>query len=191
VTKTILLLVFISGSICISLTACQSAEQTRPIDQLLIDESAFPEGWKATEPDLKHPPRAPWSGRTAMAAYIDRGFYTESGEGAASIVIRQFDRPRAAAREYRNKADVVFRDREWNAPWAVPDDLQFECSQANQCRYGCSQVLGQARCAYVAQYDVYTVVFNIQLYDTSMIEYADLLPILQDIEKRMGTVSSQ
>jgi len=121
-----------------------------------------------------------------MVEYIDRGFYTRSGDGAAAgITIRQFDSPRAAAREYEHRIDVTFRDEEWNTPWVAPDGLLFESPEADQYRYGCSEVFGQPGCAYVAQYGVYTVYFGIGIYDANVITYTDLLPVFQAIDERM------
>jgi hypothetical protein len=159
-----------------------------PVDQLLIDESPFPEGWVATEPGWEHPPRAPWSGPTKMVEYIDRGFYTHSGDGAAAgISIRQFDSSRAAAKEYKHRVDAAFRirDEKMQTPWKAPQGLSFESSEADRYRYGCSEVFGQPKCAYVAQYEVYVIDFHSSIYDTDVITYNDFLPVFQAIDKQM------
>jgi hypothetical protein len=122
-----------------------------------------------------------------MVEYIDRGFYTHSGDGAAAgISIRQFDSPRAAAKEYEHRADVAFRirDERWDTPWEIPDNLLFESSKANQYRYACATVgyYPQLNCAYVAQYEVYVLDFEIGIYDTDVITYTDLLPVFQAID---------
>lgn len=185
--KALLLTVLLGWlSVCACCTTPQPTVEYPPLDQLLIDESDFPEGWEATEPNWEHPPGAPWSGPARMVEYIDRGFYTRSGDGAAaSMAIRQFDSLRAAAREYEHEVEVTFRDEEWNTSWAVPDGLQLEDLGADRYHYGCSEVFGQSRCAYVAQYGVYAVDFDISLYDTNVITYTDLLPVFQVIDERM------
>ena len=121
-----------------------------------------------------------------MVEYIDRGFYPRSGDDAvASMDIRQFDSQRAATKEYRRKVEVTFRDEEWNTSWAIPNGLLLESCEADQYRHGCAEVFGQLRCAYVAQYGVYIVDFNIKFYDADVITYADLLPVLQAIDEHM------
>jgi hypothetical protein len=121
-----------------------------------------------------------------MVEYIDRGFYTRSGQGAAAgITIQQFDSLQAAVREYKRKAEIAFRDKKWNTPWMAPSGLLFESSIADQYRYGCSEVFDQPRCVYVAQYEVYVLSFDISLYDTNAITYTDLLTVFQAIDKRM------
>lgn len=187
--KPLLLVVLLAWlSTCACCARSQPTVEYPPIDQLLIDESPFPKGWVATEPSWEHPPRAPWSGPTRMVEYIDRGFYTHSGGGAAAgMSIRQFDSSRAAANEYEHRVDVTFRvrDQEAETPWEAPEGLSFESTEADQYRYGCSEVFGQARCAYVAQYGAYVLDFEISLYDTNVITYTDLLPVFQAIDERM------
>lgn len=196
--KILLSVVFLIWSSAVGgCTGSQPTVEYPPIDLLLIDESVFPEGWVAKEPDWEHPPRAPWSGRTRMVEYIDRRFYTRSGGGAAaSITIRQFDSPRAAAREYERRVDVTFRvrDEKWGTPWVAPDELSFESPAADKYRYACATegYFPQINCAYVAQYGVYTLDFDVKLYDTKVITYADLLPVFQAIDERMmSTLNSE
>jgi len=185
--KPLLLMVLLVWlGICGCCARSQLTAEYPPIDQLLIDESPFPEGWVATEPSWEHPPRAPWSGPTRMVEYIDRGFYTRSGGGAAAgMSIRRFDSSQAAADEYEHRVDVAFRETEWNTSWTIPVELTFESTIADQYQYGCSEVLGQVRCGYVAQYGVYVLDFVIHFYDTNVITYTDLPPVFQAIDERM------
>lgn len=173
-----------------ALSSCQSWGYPS-IDKLLIDESPFPEGWEASEPDWTHPPRAPWSGPTSMVEYISRDYYSLSGKGARAFeVIRQFDNSQAAAKRYEHELAVTFRDEEWNTPWVAPVELAFESSTADQYRYACSMVgegeLAQPRCAYVAQYGVYVVHFGVAIYDTAVITYAELTPVFEAIDERFA-----
>jgi hypothetical protein len=180
-----LMVLLLGGSICACSLARQPAKEYPPIDQLLIDESAFPEGWEAGEPDWEHPPRAPWSGRTRMVEYIERDFQSLSGTRAsARIVIQQFDNPQSAAKDYERELAIWFRDEEWRTPWAIPDSLEFESPQADQYRYGCSADHGQPECAFLAQYEVYNVRFTIRYFSIEAIAYTELLPVFQAIDKR-------
>jgi len=170
------------------LSACQTPVYPS-IDELLVEVSVFPAGWKAVEPDWTHPPQAPWSGRTSMIEYISQDFYSVAGKGAvAGEEIRQFDSPQAAAEEYRRRVAGKFQDTEWSTPWTMPVELSFESVAANQYRYACSIAgegeLAQPQCVYIAQYGVYVVYFGVAIYDTTAITYADLDPIFEAIDER-------
>jgi hypothetical protein len=177
--------------VCIcALIACQ-LQGYPAIDELLVDESSFPEGWEANEPDWTHPPRAPWSDSTNMVEYISRDFYSHLGDGASAIEeIRQFNNSRAAVERYEHEMVVTFRDTEWNTPWVVPAELSFESAAADQYHYACSMQgegnLAQPGCAYVAQYGVYVVYFGIAIYDTAAITYAGLSPVMEAIDERFA-----
>ena len=178
--------------VSLSMYACcvspQPAVEYPPIDQLLIDESPFPEGWEASDPDTDFPPLAPWTSGRSEVECVSRSFYASSGHsGAAGITIQRFRHTRDAANEYEHETDVTFRtrDEEAQTSWEVPAGLSFESSEADRYCCACSEVFGQARCAYVAQYGVYALDFDINLYDTSVITYIDLLPIFQAIDERM------
>lgn len=185
-----LTVLLIWSSICACCVSPQSAVEYPPIDQLLIDESSFPQGWEASEPDIDFPPLAPWTSRRKEVEYIDRTYYAPSERGGhAFIRIQRFGDSRAAAEEYAHKADIAFRETEWNTPWTVPVELAFESVVADQYRYACSMggagELARPECAYVAQYRAYAIEFYIDFYDTSVITYTDLLAIFQAIDEQM------
>jgi hypothetical protein len=177
-------------SICARCVSPQSAVEHPPIDQLLIDESPFPQGWEASDPDADFPPPAPWTTARKEVEYIDRTYHTLSERGGRAFIrIQRFGNSRAAADEYADKADIAFREGEWNTPWIVPAGLAFESTVADQYRYACSMEgpgeLAWPVCAYVAQYGVYALEFYIDFYDTSVITHTDVLPIFQAIDERM------
>jgi hypothetical protein len=188
--KSSLLAVLLVGlSTCACCVSQQSSVEYPPIDQLLIDESPFPEGWEASDPNKDFPPLAPWTSGREEVKYVDRTYYAPSGGGKAFIRIQRFSDPTAATKEYRQKTDIAFRKTEWNTPWTVPAELVFESAIADPYRYACSMEgageLARPECAYVAQYGVYTLEFYIDFYDTNVITYTDLLPILQAIDGQM------
>lgn len=189
--SSLLTILLIWLSTCACCVSPQLAVEYPPIDRLLIDESPFPEGWEASDPDTDFPPLAPWTSGRKEVEYIDRTYYTPSERGGQAFIrIQRFGNSRAAAEEYAHKAAVAFRETEWNTPWTVPVELAFESAVADQYRYACSWVgageLARPECAYVAQYRVYALEFYIGFYDTSVITYTDLLPILQAIDEQMA-----
>jgi hypothetical protein len=188
-TNTIVLIVTLAWvSSCTIIP--QAPKEYPPIVQLVVDETAFPEGWVADEPDTDFPPLAPWSSGRDEVEYVARTYDAPSGIGSASLKIQRFSYPQAAFKEYKRSIDIVFRDTEWNTPWTVPTESAFKSTTADQYRYGCSMEGGegfaQPRCAYVAQYKVYTLEFYIALYNTNVITCADLVPILQTIDEHVS-----
>ncbi len=178
-------------SLCAYCARSQPPVGYPPIDQLLIDESPFPEGWVATEPSWGCPPLAPWSEPPRRVECISRGFYTHFGGGAAAgMSIQRFSNSRAAAREYEQRIAVTFRirDREYDTPWEVPAELSFDSSVADRYRYGCATVgyYSRVECEYVAQYRLYIVSFSVAIYNTNVITSTDLLPVFQAIDERMA-----
>lgn len=174
---------------CACCVSPQPVVEYPPIDQLLIDESPFPEGWEASDPDTDSPPLAPWTSGRREIEYVSRSFHDSSDpSGAAGMTIQRFKHTRDAANEYEHEKNVTFRvrDEEAQTPWETPAGISFESDEADQYLYGCTEVFGQARCAYVAQYGVYVVSFDVSLYDTNVVTYTDLLPIFLAIDERMA-----
>jgi hypothetical protein len=164
-----------------------------PLDEVVIDESPFPDGWIASEPSTDFPPLVPWtSGRGEVADVVSRSFsfYDSSCNpgGFAGVTIQRFRRIRHAIKEYEHEVSTAFRMRaEVNqTPWSVPESLSsFESSSTDRYRYACSTIFSQVGCYYVAQYEVYTVAFYSGLGDTDVFTYTDLLPVFHAIDERM------
>lgn len=177
-------------SICACCAGPQSAVEYPPIGQLLIDESPFPQGWEASDPDMDSPSLAPWTGGRKEVEYVDRTYYTPSTGGRAFIRIQRLGNSGTATEEYAHKAGIAFRETEWNTPWTMPAELTFESAIADRYRYACSMEgageLARPQCVYVAQYTVYTLEFYIGFYDTSVITYTDLIPVLQAIDGKLA-----
>lgn len=184
--KSLLLMTLFAWlSICACCARSLPTAEYPPIEQLLIDESPFPQGWEASEPDTDFPPLAPWTTGRKEIEYIDRLYYSPDAAGRAFIRIQRLGNSRVAAIEYAHKVGVAFRETEWGTPWIAPAGLAFESTVADQYRYACSIEFGQPKCAYIAQYGVYVLEFYVDLYDTSVITYTDLLPIFQAIDERI------
>ncbi len=187
--KRVLALLIIALWVFTCCTTRQPIAEYPPIDQLLIDETPFPTGWVAGLPDTNFPPLAPWTSGRKESEYVYRSFYDPSGSGAGNIVIQRFRCTQDAAREYEHEIEVTFRDTEWNTPWIAPSGLTFWSVAADQYRYACSlegtAELARPECAYIAQYGVYVLKFHIDLYDTRMITYTDLLPVFRALDERM------
>jgi hypothetical protein len=152
-----------------------------PIESLLVDESVFPEGWTAYEPDepedgfglrvgVHYSPPATSAGGIALnAVYVARS-------------------PEEAADGYGIWAPFWFSDRQGWSAWSAPDDLQYESPVADQFRLGCSREADDGRqvCQAVGRYGRYVSRFHTFMNSDTM-TLSDLRGILIAIDERMGS----
>ncbi len=165
-----------------ALLACRSCGYP-PIEDLLIDESAFPPGWSASTNGPKPIPKAPLGGTKSVES-IQLSFYAYGG--GAGECIRRFESPQGAADEFRRQSGIVFRNGEFNTPWAIPSELSYQSPVADQFYCACSTYEGEywPRCACIARYGVYFVHFGTHMLP-GLMTHTDLENVLQAIDERM------
>lgn len=151
-----------------------------PMEDLLLDESAFPDGWTAYEPDepqdgfglrvgVHYSPPATSAGGIALnAAYVARS-------------------PEEAADGYGIWASFWFSDSEGWSAWRVPDELRYQSSIADQYRFACSREEDDGRqiCQAVGQYGRYMIRFHTFMNPDTMTP-SDLGRVLAAIDDRMA-----
>ena len=151
-----------------------------PIESLLLDESAFPEGWTAYEAFEPRdgfglpisitfsPPRDSAGGMALHAAYIARS-------------------SQEAAHGYQTWADFWFWESERRGPWSVPRELPYQSQVADPFRFACYRERGDGRqvCQAVGQYGRYMSRFHTFMNPDTM-TFADLERILVAIDERMA-----
>lgn len=151
-----------------------------PIESLLLDESAFPEGWVAYEPHepkdgfglgicIHYSPPATSAGGIALhAAYIARS-------------------PEEAVDGYGIWVRFWFSDREGWSAWRARDELPYQSSVADQFRFACSREAddGSQVCQAVGQYGRYMTRFHTFMNPDTMTP-SDLERILIAIDERMA-----
>jgi hypothetical protein len=169
--------------------SCYRSPSHTSIERLLIDVSAFPQGWSISAAGPSPIARAPLGG-TASVESIELDFYAPGG--GAFERIRRFEAPRGASNEFARQKRLIFRATEWYPPWQVPDELDYKSLSADRYYYACSQetVRSWPRCAYIAQYGTYFVHFDVDMLPGYM-SYVDLGNILDVIEQRMDAFRSQ
>jgi hypothetical protein len=166
---------------CVSITLDGGpvATPTFLIESLLLDESAFPEGWTAYEPGepqdgfglrvgIHYSPPAPSAGGIALnAAYVARS-------------------PEEAADGYEIWAPFWFSDSEGWSEWRAPDESRYQSSIADQYRFACSREEGDSRqvCQAVGQYGRYMIRFHTFMNPETMTP-SDLERILMIIDDKM------
>ena len=157
-----------------------------PIEELLLDESVFPEGWQAGERTFDPRQRLP-------AEQIALGFYIhwcpDASLSAGHQVYRFFDGPRCAALGYQKEIPGWFAPWEETGPWIVPAELPYQSPLADQFRFNCStHQRGGQTCQAVGQYEEYVIRFqtSIDREHPECMSFTDLERILIAIDERMA-----
>ena len=155
-----------------------------PIKDLLIDLSAFPDGWSGDTNGPGPMARAPLWGKKSVES-IEIFFYVY-GSGAYEGIQRFLD-TQSAAEEFSRQLGIVFIETEFDTPWVIPDELNFESFSASRSYYACSQSEGipWQECAYIAQYGTYFVHFNTGMVPGYM-SLDDFERVLQAIDDKMA-----
>jgi hypothetical protein len=154
------------------------------IGELLLDESAFPEGWRANTPfDPDH---------RIAAEQIRRHILTSKCHplmvGVGQEVYRFYGGASAATEAYPEEAAFWFhRNR---GDWSVQPKFSYESPVADQFRFGCYIDKDFDCTHYVAlgQYEQYMVVLDAKLDPDhpECLSYTDLEKILIAIDERMA-----
>lgn len=154
-----------------------------PIQDLLLDESAFPGGWRADRP-FDPEERIP-------AEQLARNFLTDKCHpllvGAGQDVYRFYWGADSAAEAYPEQIAIWFSPN--RGDWSIPPELSYQSAVADQCRFGCyyDEDFYCKRCQAVAQYGEYIVLFSAHLDPDhpECLSFTDLEQILVAIDERM------
>jgi len=156
-----------------------SPTRTFLLKDLLLDESAFPQGWHGRDMVLGPDQRL-------RAEQIGRFFYNENG-GATQEVYRFSSGTRCAGIGFQKKTAAWFAPAEGWGPWTGPSDLTYQSPVADQFRLACaaSPQEDMRLCQAVAQHEEYLVRFHAYVSPQSL-SVADLEAILVAIDERMA-----
>jgi hypothetical protein len=152
-----------------------------PMEDLLLDTTAFPEGWYLPT-GQPFDPRAGFGIRTALT-------FSPPGRGGIALHEASVARnPEEAAEGYEEWGQFWFSNREGYCTWSSPTELQYESPVADHFRLGCcipQQEGGVQTCQAVGQYGRYLIRFHTHMNPESM-TFADLGRILIAIDERMA-----
>jgi len=156
-----------------------------PIQDLLLDESVFPDGWRADTPfDPEH--RIP-AEQTVLS------FHSEKCHplmvGASHEVDRFYGGADSASEAYPGEASYWFSPN-WG-DWRTPPELSYESGVAGQYEFGCytDEDFQYTRCLALGQYEEYVVHLSLRLDPNhpECVNFTDLERILVAIDERMAT----
>lgn len=158
--------------------------QSVDIYDLMVDVSAFPQGWEV-EFGPSHPPPGKHLRGESEGLYLQfdaRGF----DAGAMHVVCRYKNELQATVSFY---VDNEFPKRESVVtPWAVPEEWSYESPVADRFKFACAELETLRRfrsCKAVAQYDEYISVFRSHVSPEYM-TLEDLERVLMTIDERMA-----
>jgi hypothetical protein len=165
------------------ITACSL--RYPPIEELLIGDTSFPQGWTASPEGPQVSPSAPFGGIRS----IDRTMLSfDNTLVGANEQIERFQNSQEAGNEFVNNKDFLFREIPTVGPYLVPEELPYQSSVADRYYFACTRssaypfpLLG---CMYFAQYGPYIVQFHIG-WDLDSMSANDLEKILNAIDENM------
>jgi len=165
-----------------------------PNEELLLDGSAFPEGWSAYE-GFSNPRE--WLPADQIGRHYVRHDCPRYSLLASHSVYRFFEGENSAIGGYQRCANSWFAPEEdWEA-WAVPAELPYHSPVADEYRFNCHGPEGENAwvCQAVGRYNEYVVRLLVDMdsepeYPECM-SFADLERILVAIDERMAQYLSE
>jgi len=169
-------------------------EREFAIEELFIDVSAFPSGWKA-DPAGPHidTGRAPLGGgpetiQRWVLFFHAEGIVKGKSVGAYEQIYRMAN-VKVAAKEFERRLTAWFPTGEYWTPWERPGDVEYQSPVADRfylacASYGATPETRIQTCDMVGQYEEYLVWFSTDMSPDFM-TYEDLERVLQAIDERM------
>lgn len=158
------------------------------IEELLIDATVFPSGWRARTP--RSPASAPLGGQTSFER-TTLSFHTTAfgSDGVAVEEIHRYVSVKEAAREFKRVLPMEFREGEHWTSWELPEGFRYQSPYADRIQIGCARETWEGVsiefCRMVGQYEEYVVRFSTKISPEYM-TYLDFERIVQAIDERMG-----
>ncbi|MGB9873183.1 MAG: hypothetical protein ACPLYD_16195 [Anaerolineae bacterium] len=148
----------------------------------MIDEAAFPPGWKASDAGPQPPANAPLDHYHSIER-IELFFYTHNG--VAFQEVHRFASVREAVREFKRQKSISFPK-----DWVVPAELPYQSPSVDQFYLACGIEGSIQMCRAIWQYKEYFVRFNTHM-SPELMSYADLERVLKTIDERLALYIEQ
>jgi hypothetical protein len=152
------------------------------VEDLVLDESAFPLGWQATSDEPWYPEGSMW-GPTPYNAIAALGYRGDAG--SASYKVMRYVTTAKAAGEYE-RLEGVFCADEWTTLWIVPGGVTYQSPVADQFRFGCARKGSVPMCRALGQYSEYIV----ELYMSGERGAIEVMPA-QDMERILRAIDER
>jgi hypothetical protein len=176
----------------------RSPQREFAIEELLVDASFFPDGWKE-DPEGSHPVYVPatplGSGSVPAVESVALNFIRTlpDGSGYASHSIYRLSNRQKAEEEFQIRAERWYAARQLDTPWKTPLELDFRNLKADQFYIVCSKKGSIPACGMLAQYEEYLVNFFVHTgaYDSDLqlvviLTLTDFEHLVKVIDQRMA-----
>jgi len=157
-----------------------ASERDVAAEDLLIDASAFPDGWVSGQPfEITRPVVGEAEGWVRVA----RTFYGHTTIADHSIY--GYRDESEASKAFRRWLDRAFSSNEFISAWKPSPELLFQSSYADQFHLACAQTTSNFVCQALGQYDEFIVQLYVPREPRTNVTYGDFDRILQVMEERV------
>lgn len=174
------ILLLISGCRVYIPTNVPTSELGFTAEDLLLDASAFPEGWGA-EPPFQM--AGPTVGVAKERERVSRTFYGHTT--IANQRVYGYKDKAVASEAFGSLSGRFFSSGGPISTWETPAELQFQSNYADQFRLACAHTLSNYVCQALGQYGEYVVSLYVPMQPRTNVTYTDLEFILQAMEEQI------
>ena len=151
-----------------------------PIEDLMIDESLFREGWLQVGPPKERTALIRFGIRKLSVGFIHQQY------GIAGYDVYEGENFEETEKRFFEELDYWFPIEDGYTDWYIPRQFSYESTVADHYQFRCytHKASGVERCAMMGQYGVYLTGFYADM--SSVMTYYDLNRILQAIDGKMA-----
>jgi len=180
-------MVAVCSSLLIGLNWLWSQHRDIPLEELLIDVSALPDGF-----DVRAGPFRPSHSDGDIVAVDSRAIIFSAGSHSNTRVgarVYLNSNKWSAAAEYRDRIEVEFNSSSVASAtsWQTPSAHPYQSSVASQSHFAChvSSIDQREVCKYFAQYDEYLVILT-ATPEPGILNYDDIVHLLKATDDLMA-----
>jgi len=183
----LLALVLLVVYLCVSCIEGPPPERGFSAEDLMLEASAFPEGWEATEiGDIPGPIAGPAHEYERVRRSFIGPIRSRIGNmTTATQSVYRYGGTRTAAEKFEAKRKQYFKSDAFTSEWKVPDGLSYQSSLADRFHLGCTYYSTGQVCQALGQYEEYVVRIFVDVYPDSDVTYTDFERILEAMEERV------
>lgn len=166
-------------------TRVPTLESDFSVEDLLLDASAFPEGWEAQPPfEMRYPIiGGPKVGEAEAWVQLGRSFY--GYETIANQSVYGYYNKVRSAEGFEHLSRRFFSSNDFISGWEIPSELQYRSPYADQFRLACAAASSNQVCQALGQYDKYVIQLYVPMAPLTNVDDADLQRILATMEERL------
>lgn len=151
------------------------------IEDLLLDVSAFPEGWSMSPEGPMQPGQAPLGGMRSSAR---RSLVFYAPNNVAVQKVDYYQNAREAQQEFDRQIPIWFPVSEFWSTWEKPEEISFQSEIANRYQVACAENSGNLYCGMLGQYQAILIRFSANI--NRALTYDEFEGLLREIDRRVS-----